>query len=246
MQATRRTGFTDSALVRVLARLTDADVPESRKSFSDQLSHWLGWKDAIALYAALDGGPTTVPPGVPASASAEESEFTRVRTTLMNAIAEDGILMRSEPADTATATATDFAPHRRRYLARQQTMAARIASLRQRLRSKLEAGSPAMAQLAAVDAVMEQALGAHEQRLLATVPAMLEKHFKRLREANAGPVASDADQATGESDSQVQPGAWLDLFNRDVQAVSLAELETRLQPAEGLLEALRKNQAKTQ
>jgi len=215
----------------MLARLTDIDVPESRKSFSDQLSQWLGWKDAIALYSALDGNPTTALPDASVSVNAEESEFNRVRAALVNAIAEDRTLMRNEAADVAT----DFAPYRRRYLARQQTMAARINPLRNRLRTKLESRSPAMAQLAAVDAVMEQALSAHEQSLLATVPVLLEKHFKRLK------LINEVDQATSELDIEVPPAAWLDVFINDMEVLSLAELDTRLQPVEGLLEALRKN-----
>jgi hypothetical protein len=71
---------------------------------------------------------------------------------------------------------------------------------------------------------MEQVLGAHEHRLLATVPALLEKHFERLRRAD------------GEG---VQPAAWLDLFCKSMQGVLLAELDIRLQPVEGLLDALR-------
>lgn len=235
VQVSRRAGFTDSALVRLLARLTDVNVPESRKSFSDQLSQWLGWKDAIALYSALNGSPATAPSDALASGNAEEDEFTRLKTALMSAIAEDGAFMRGQSTDAAV----DFATYRRRYLTRQQTMAARIGPLRQRLRTKLEATSPAMAQLAAMDAVMEQALSAHEQRLLATVPVLLEKHFKRLK------LADEVDQAASEPDNEAPPPAWLDMFGRDMQAISLAELDTRLQPVEGLLEALRKNQART-
>ncbi|HEX7936672.1 MAG TPA: DUF3348 family protein, partial [Paraburkholderia sp.] len=35
------------------------------------------------------------------------------------------------------------------------------------------------------------------------------------------------------------PGAWLDVFRKDMQSVLLAELDVRLQPVEGLLAALR-------
>ncbi|MGO4390672.1 DUF3348 domain-containing protein [Variovorax sp. M-6] len=225
VQVSRRTGLTGSALIRLLARLADTDAPESKQSFADRLSHWLSWTDAISLSAALDGSPSTPPPGARASGSAEEGECKRVRTALVNAIAT--------PMDTTT----DFAPYRRRYLARQQAMEASIGPLRGRLRSRLAAGSPAMARLAAVDAVMEQVLGAHEQRLLATVPALLEKHFTRLRRA---------DQATppDEADAERQPGKWLDVFGKDMQGVLLAELDLRFQPLEGLLEALRSSQPK--
>jgi hypothetical protein len=93
-----------------------------------------------------------------------------------------------------------------------------IGPLRGRLRAVLAGRSPDMARLAALDAVMEQVLGAQEHRLLATLPALLEKHFVRLRDA-------------GGDD-------WRTVFQRDLQGVLLAELDIRLQPVEGLLEAL--------
>jgi hypothetical protein len=223
VQVSRRTGFTGSALIRLLARLTDIDVPESRQTFADRLSQWFSWTDAISLSAALDGSPAAVSSGARTSGDAEVSECTRVRTALVNAISEN---MRGSTAD---ATTTDFSPFRRRYLARQQAMEASIGPLRGRLRAKLAARSPAMARLAAVDVVMEQVLGAQEHRLLSTVPTLLEKHFERLRQADSN--APEAHEA--------QPGAWLGVFRKDMQDVLLAELDIRLQPVEGLLEALR-------
>jgi len=60
---------------------------------------------------------------------------------------------------------------------------------------------------------------------LSTVPLLLEKHFERLRKANRETPASD--------------DAWLAEYCKDMQSVLLAELNLRLQPVEGLLEALR-------
>ena len=237
-QVSGRAGFTDSALVRLLASLTDGNVPESGKSFSDLLSQWLGWTDAISLYSALNDQPATAQrdtvttPG--AEADSDEGEFARVRTALLVAIAEDSAFLRSDAIDTTT----DFAPYRRRYLARQHTMALRIGPLRGRVRATLERRSPAMARLAAVDAVMEQALSGHEHRVMAGVPLLLEKYFKRLLE---GARTAQAGQTAEEPGNERQLEAWLDRFRDDMQAVALAELDTRLQPVEGLLEALRKN-----
>lgn len=221
VQVSRRTGFTGSALTRLLARLTDIEVPEPKQAFADRLSQWLGWTDAISLSAALNGNPAIASSsGARASGTAEEREFTRVRTALANAIADD---TRNAPVDTTA----DFAAHRRRYLARQQAMEASIGPLRGRLRSRLASRSPDMARLAAVDVVMEQVLSAQEHRLLAAVPAMLEKHFERLRQAEV------------DTDPEAGSGAWLNVFRKDMHDVLLAEMDIRFQPVEGLLEALR-------
>jgi hypothetical protein len=223
-QVSQRTGFNGSALIRLLSRLTDIDVRESRQSTADQLSQWFGWTDAISLSAALDGSPVTaISSSARASGSTEDGECHRVRTALAKSIAKD-----------TTDTATDFTPFRRHYLAQQQAMETGIGPLRARLRAALAARSPAMARLASVDVVMEQVLAARERSLLSTVPALLEKHFKRLRQA--GQPAPD------EPDSGIQPGAWLDVFRKDIRLVLLAELDFRFQPVEGLLEALRTRQ----
>lgn len=221
VQVSRRTGFTGSALTRLLARLTDIDVPESRQAFADRLSHWVSWTDAISLSAVLNGAPAAAPAKASGSSSAEEAECARIRASLVNAITEGG------------ASGADFPPYKQRYLSRQQAMEVAIGPLRGRLRAKLAARSPSLSRLAAVDAVMEQALDPHEHRLLATVPGLLEKHFKRLRQ-----FAQSQAQAPV-SEDEAQPDAWQDAFRKNMQAVLLAELEIRFQPIEGLLEALR-------
>lgn len=211
------TGVTSSALIRLLARLTDVDVAGSKQTFAERLSRWLGWTDAIALSAALNGSPAQVPSGARVAHDADDGEFARVRDALAKAIAAGG-----EPVDTTVG----FVPFRRRYHAQQQAMENSIGPLRARLRARLAGRSPTMARLAAVDAVMEQVLGARERALLSSVPVLLEKHFERLRQADAG--AAD--------------GEWIDVFRQDMHSVLLAELEIRLQPAAGLLEALRVRQ----
>ena len=229
------------------------DAPEPRQSFADRLSQWLRWTDAIALSTALDGGLLAVPTGVrPASLNAEETEYQRIRTMLANDIAEDfaprpGKVARHAPAlapDASQSATAAFAPYRRRYLTRQQAMETRIGPLRSRVRAALATRSPDMARLAAVDVVMAHAMGAREQALLATVPALLEKHFARLRTANGGEHAAPAEDAAEPAESAPGPsalpdGAWLEVFCQDMQGVLLAELDIRLQPVEGLLEALR-------
>ena len=66
---------------------------------------------------------------------------------------------------------------------------------------------------------MAQVLSVQERRLLATVPSLLERHYKRLRDEHEG-------------------DDWAELFRQDMRAVLLAELDLRMQPVEGLMEAL--------
>src|SRR5437868_5770758 len=85
-------------------------------------------------------------------------------------------------------------------------------------------------------ASLRQRRGASVRSLLGAVPGLLEGHFARLRQAEQAALA--APQATGES-TALTPGAWLNVFRKDMRSVLLAELDIRLQPVEGLLAALR-------
>jgi hypothetical protein len=102
-----------------------------------------------------------------------------------------------------------------------------INPLRAQLRAAVARLSPQAEQLAALDAVMAGALAPQEQAQLAQMPALLDKHFTQLRQAHLG---TDNDTP------------WLDTFSQDMQRLLLAELALRLQPAQGLLAALRGKQ----
>ncbi len=243
----RHTGVRGPALVRLLARLTDADVPEPRQLLSDRLSQWLGWADAIALSGALNGAPPAMPASLRTSGDDPQKDFARVRAMLENAIAGHNAPVaarqrapRRAALKPGTPADVEFSTYRRRYVSLQQTMETSISNLRGRLRTMLAATTPEMARLAVVDAAMEQALGEREQYLLAGVPAMLEGHFQRLRQAEQDALAEDPP-----SQPLSRPGDWLETFAKDLQSVLLAELDIRLQPVEGLLSALRACQPRT-
>ncbi|MHA6896117.1 DUF3348 domain-containing protein [Ralstonia pseudosolanacearum] len=242
-QAPRRTALSGPTLVRLLARLAQIDVPESGQSLSDRLSRWLGWTDAIALSTALSQSPPANALDAPSAGKDAASLCARARTALAQAIAGTGEAhgRRGAPAQVpargASMDATaDYADFRQRYLALQQTMQMEIADLRARLRRMLSAQTPDMARLAVLDASLEQALDAQERNLLARVPTLLGTHFERLRDAERQRLA---DAHAPQNAASAPPGAWVDVFRRDMQSVLLAELEIRFQPVEGLLAALR-------
>jgi Protein of unknown function (DUF3348) len=170
-----------------------------------------------------------------------------VRDSLARTVAVDSVFattrrrahgqtqMQGAPMDAPA----DYAVFRQRYVAIQQSMETGIATLRGRLRGMLAAKAPAMARLAMIDAVMERALSERERNLLASVPGLLAGHFERLREAEQQSLAAAQTAEASEDAAPITPGAWLDVFRKDMQSVLLAELEVRFQPVEGLLAALR-------
>jgi len=236
-----RTSFDSSRLIRALSDLVSTDAAPPRQSFADRLGQWLDFADAIALFSALNG--STDAAGGPATAEhpALRDEFARVRGALLDSINTDGVLTPGKariklPAPAwhaSTEGAADYLPYHRYYLAHQRDMGAAIAPLRASVRAGLAQRAPALRQLAALDGVLDQALAPRERSLLATVPQLLGRHFEQLHQAHRSALPTPDDPARW-----LQPGAWLHTFCQDMRVVLRAELELRLQPVAGLLEAL--------
>lgn len=246
VQAPQRTAPGGPTLVRLLARLAQAEVSEPRQSLSDRLSDWLGWTDAITLSSALNAGagaaPASAPRGArlahPVAGEQAQALCERVRASLTRSIAATmrGPSAQTQPRARATQPEPppDYADFRQRYQSIQQTMENDIGDLRQRLRAMLAAATPELARLATVDSVMERSLGLRERSLLASVPTLLGAHFERLRKAAEPPADADADEVAATAPT----AAWLRTFANDMHSVLLAELEVRFQPIDGLLAAL--------
>ncbi|MEN5343044.1 DUF3348 domain-containing protein [Achromobacter mucicolens] len=209
LQAPQRTGLSGPTLIRLLTRLTDAEVQQSRQSLSDHLSQWLGWTDAIALSAALNTAPPVIAPGARMFSSAEERECVRVRTTLADAIASDTAATAAKRVAPARAPAKklaavlaedefDYSSFRQRYLSLQHTMETSIGNLRSRLRGMVAARNGEWTRLAVVDAIMDRALLPKERALLGAIPKLLQAHFDRLRKAEEAALAQAAEQALAE------------------------------------------------
>lgn len=207
-----RSAFGSSTLVRQLSELARADgaclaaVAEPPRTVAQRLGAWLDWTDAIALSAALADGAAAAPALAPAPATmdgplplAEPIERChRARRELTAALESDG------PGDPS---------------AQQRAMETRVGALRAQVRAVLAGHSPALRQLAALDAALDAALRPRQRHLLAQVPACLQRHAEHLQQTAAG---ADGD------------AAW----RRDRQSLLQAELAFRLQPVDALLEAL--------
>jgi hypothetical protein len=244
MAATRRIGFTDAALVRRLAPWVGALDAAGATDFTGQLSSWLRWTDAQPLFAALQEPIAVAPPADDEDTSADraEDDCRSVHHLLAHALLHEAPWREAprprsrSPSSGWVAAAPpapdlDYPAYRRHYVAQQQAMEDRIAPLRARLRRVLELRSPALARLAALDAVIERVLAEPERRLLAGLPALLEKRFTQLRAAAAPADANNAAPAA--------PARWQTLFQHDLDALLQAELDLRWQPIEGLLCTLR-------
>ena len=253
-----RKNFNSSGLVRLLGEWGHVDGASAGADFAQRLSPWLGPFQATTLHAAhqsinaLVVGPQTSPaPHTIATTLADDVQ--RVHAALAKGFTEspdtptygkraDNRWGQPAVVESVTEAEADYAPHQRRYLDQQRQMELKIEALRGHVRQVISRVSTPLRQLAALDVAMEQMLVAREQKLLATVPAFLERRFEQLRLAHQQTLAD-----AGLEDTPAlwrQPNGWLTIFGRDLQTLLLAELNVRMEPVTGLMEAIG-NEVKT-
>jgi hypothetical protein len=241
----RRSPLPASTLIRTLAAWGGSTAPVSETAFAQRVSQWFDWTHEIALAAVLSARPDPAVPGAPPLPGVplehEARELARLRAVLQKAAddAPDGISPQRDPREARAARrpaaapsepteiATDFATSRQRYHACQQLMETRIAALRRRLRAALADQAPALAQLAELDQLMEQVVGEQERVLLASLGGRLEARFEQSRQQRHQQECQPLDK----------PPVWLPTFQHEMRALLRAELDLRLQPLDGLLEA---------
>jgi hypothetical protein len=244
-RALTRKNFHSSNLIRVLSDLALVQAVEPGVAFAEKLGAWLSLDDAITLHAVHATGSTT--PGSRFGSAEKislDEEFTRLRARLgkLDAPTESTQLSStrrhapSMPSDEPMDLATSYVSYRRYYLAHQRDMEASIHPFRVKVRDALTRTSPTLAKLAAMDAVFDSSLGDHERKLFARIASLLEKRFEQLRQAHQQALADtpEADNPT----PRTTTGAWLARFWQEFQAVLRAELDARLEPTLGLIEAL--------
>lgn len=244
MQAAPRS-LSGPTLIRLLARLTDADVSESSQTLSERLSLWLGWTDAIALSTVLESGALAVTTLAKPFDLAHRQEYDRVRATLNAAITDEKAYTADVFVPTRQGTSVpnglspieaqaDYAIYRRRYQSIQQAMDNHLAKLRSNLRSSLTGQSPAHARLAMVDAILERSLSIQERRLFTMVPSLLEKHFLRLRQrAHADidkPVSTTVSPASNAAEIPSSTSAAIAALGVTKRTVPLANTRLQVHP----------------
>lgn len=233
--------------------------PTPALTVAEQFSQWMSWTDAIALSTALNGDKPAAPAAGGAlpnrtgeGAARDQGPLAALKAEVAaqreGLAREIGSLTAPAPAAATRAPGPsrrlappvsrprlsdedlqDPATYRRHIQAQQRLMEARLGPLRSRVRAALAEASPALRQLAALDAVLEQALAAREKHALGAVPGLLDQRLQALREA---------DVATEQPSATPAPARWPAQMLGEVQAVLLAELEMRMQGIDGMMNAL--------
>lgn len=255
-RALPRTNLHSSRLIRFFADLAMVDAVGPGNAFAEKLGLWLDFTDAITLRAAHDvstTGTPEAPSGVQAHARvAVGAQFARVRAALADSITKScspnggktRIEMPTPQAGVPLDLGVAYAPYRRSYLAHQRDMDLSVRPLRANVREVLASASPPLKKLAALDAALDEILREREASLLSTVPSLLKKRFEQLFKAHQQTLV-DTQQADNPA-AWMRAGAWLACFCHELETVLLAELDLRLQPTLGLMEALNHETTKHQ
>ncbi len=232
-----------SRLVGLLTELSATKLPSAERNLAERLGHLVGLSGPINLANDLRRLPREAAPVPQVSAQSLQEDLLANRERMMNAITASFVFDTEHSAieipnvcvGARPEALLKFEPYQRFYAGQQIEMAVAIDELRDRIRNGISGISAELHQLAELDRTLEDNLLAQTRNLFSVTPKLLEQHFKELLETH---------QQENENTEQEQlapwlmPGGWLDRFYQKIRELLLAELEVRLQPAFGLMEAL--------
>lgn len=232
--------FSQSDLVRLLGDLASNGEGEGvGMDFAERLSLWVSAFDAIGLQGTVQAARTAPPTDAPAprtgmqarTVAALTDALQRVRAALASAIAQDPLARLGRPSDNG------YAPYQQRHQELQRRMEQMVGSLREQVREGVARASPRLRELATLDAALEPVLARREQSLLPEVAVLLRRRFDALRPRGEAPVPASI---AGDNIPE-----WQQSFANAWRQTLLAELDLRLEPVVGLIEAIGNEPNKT-
>ena len=238
-RASTRTNFHSARLIRVLTDLSLLDTPAQGTAFAEKLGMWVSFTDAITLSCVHSGSAASspeTPVGAALGARIDLGQaFVRVQAGLASSFGRAQRALAEPEPDALADPASAFEPYRRFYLAQQREIELKLRPLRAQVREVLGQSSPKLRKLAALDAALDGILCERESKLLLKLPSLLEKRFKQLIKAHQQ-TPRPAQQADNPA-LWMQSGGWLANFFQEMQTVLHADMDVRMQPVLGLIEA---------
>jgi hypothetical protein len=214
--------FVQPRLVSLLAEMADEGGPAPALPLGQRLGRMIDLPSSVTLAGTLGGLPRLEFEPLEEDPARAREDFLRVHAAMIGAVLralspEHGPSRIKWPEPEAGELPAAEA-YGKFYAANQREMEARVRGLHERVRDALSGTSRELAQLARLETDLGDALQGHARRLYAGIPAVVSKRLARLR-----------------ADGREAPEARL---KSEVQALLLAEVEARLLPVQGLIEAL--------
>ena len=237
-QALPQVSLGSSRLVRFLTDLSVSDTQVSHRQFTERLGQLIDFSDSITLSEAHARALEVENEDAEEFRAGITAEFLRARSTIVQA-AMRSFFPGSGPSrlkwPTAGALPADpteaVAPCLKFYQQQQGDIDSKIRGLHLRTRAAIAPLSVNLARICAIDEALSDALASHSRRYLSAISSLLGRRLAFLY-----------DQCQQRLDDNTDPqAAWLETreqYRRETQGLLLAEIETRLLPALGLIEAL--------
>ncbi|MCX2972525.1 DUF3348 family protein [Halieaceae bacterium IMCC8485] len=237
-QALPQVSLGSSRLVRFLTDLSVSDTQVSHRQFTERLGQLIDFSDSINLSAAHARSLNAIDEDAESFREGITSEFLRARSTIVRAAMRSFVLgsgptrikwPRAETPPQGPNSAT--AAYLKFYQLQQADVDTKIRGLHLRTRQAIASLSPNLARICAIDAALNDALATHARRYLSAVPNLLMRRLEHLYTEFEETVQSGAEREE----------SWIETrerYRRESQGLLLAEIEARLLPSLGLIEAL--------
>jgi hypothetical protein len=238
-----------SNFVKLLQEWNTSEAVSLGGDWIDQLSRWLGPLDAITLsvsHQLMRDTASARPSSEDVAPSVNlDLELRNVRADLLKAIGPPQQArsrdMRTGGTDKAIEPMEgiqDYSAYRQRYAEFQRRVEWRVDPLRTHCRRVLSESCPRLHKLAELDATLEHIFAAREKAMFNKIPAILERRFldRQSEYLNTLPllVTDDPEQPPEVNRKTL---AWVYKFEQDFHAIISAELDARLEPIAGMIEA---------
>ena len=238
-QAQPHPSLSGTRLVRFLIDLEVADVELSHRHFAERLSQLIDLPDSISL-ARAHGNIASMPfePAKVSAATIKEG-FLQARASLVQSVIQS-VATGSAATIACPAEAQvndpiggtdDLEPYVKHYSTQQRKIDFAVQKLHSDIRTACLGLSPQLAQLSELDRALNATLSIRYRRCFAVIPKLLQKRYRHL----VGKFQQERQNHRRENE------LWLQLqeqYRSEVQGLLLAELETRLLPVLGLIEAI--------
>lgn len=262
MNKTKKLCVHQSRLVRRLSEMDVSDPSAAYGYFSEQFGQLVDLSGSIALAGILDELPAV--PFIPNRVSSGEIKeaFIKERSAIVHTIITRFVpnqgyaggklpspgeyhahcrltgVFTGSGAESVVDHAAAFEPYRKFYVKRQGELAAGVHGIHTRIGKSVSGLSPELARLSRLDSGLGQVLAGSSRAFFAKIPRLLGKRFEHQltlhwRELADTPAASDIEK-------WMNPDGWIYRFCMEMREVLLAELDIRMQPVLGMIDALPK------